>query len=275
MLNVFYMRRIFAINRCFVLLLIFLHCINLNAQFTSEAKITNTDFEIDEDKMIITYDIENYSANETFYINAQIFYETGEKINSKSFSGDIKGNITGGRNKTIIWDMGKDIDVLEGALFVEITAIPEAITEKPEIEKLADSYTITGTLIPSLVFPGYGNTRVKHKPYWILGIAGYGSLVTSYMFNKSAASAYDKYLLEKNDDTQRFMHYDDAVADRNISLVFGTAAGVIWAADITMLILHYKKHKGQISSTRVPNASINYGYEPYSDCNMLTLKITF
>ena len=152
------MRRIYTVYKCFVLLLIFLLCINLNAQFTSEAKITNTDFEIDGDKMIITYDIENYSANETFYINAQIFYETGEKINSKSFSGDVKGNITGGSNKTIIWDISQDIDILEGAIFVEITAIPEAISEKPEIEEMVDSYTIIGTLVPSLAFPGYGES---------------------------------------------------------------------------------------------------------------------
>lgn len=258
-----------------MLLLIFMLCLNINAQFASEARITNTDFKIEGNKMIITYDIENYSANESFYINAEIFYETGEKIISESFSGDIKGNIKGGRNNTVIWDMSKDIDKLEGTIYVEITAIPEAISGITEKGESTRSYSIAGTLIPSLVFPGYGNTRIRHKPYWILGIAGYGSLVTSYMFNKSAASSYDKYKTERNDEVLRYIHYDDAVADRNISLVFGAAAGVIWATDITLLILHHKKRKEHISSSTVPNSSIKYGYKPYYDCNMLTLQITF
>jgi hypothetical protein len=269
------MKKISSMKVCFMLLPVFIPYLCINAQFTSEARITNTDFEIDGNKMIITYDIENYSENESFYINAEIFNEAGEKIISKSFSGDIKGNIKGGRNKTVIWDMSKDIDKLEGSIYVEITAIPEAISGMPEKGESTRSYSIAGTLIPSLVFPGYGNTKVKHKPYWILGLAGYGSIITSYMFNKSAASSYDKYKTEINDEVLRFMHYDDAVADKNISLVFGAAAGAIWAADVTLLVLHHKKQKEHISSATLPNASINYGYKPYYNCNMLTLKITF
>ena len=190
-------------------------CINTNAQFATEARITNTDFKIDGNQMVITYNIENFSENESFYINAEIFYETGEKIFSESFSGDNRGNIKGGSNKTVIWDMSKDVDKLEGAIYIEITAIPEAISGVPETEVTKHSYSIAGILIPSLVFPGYGNTRVRHKPYWILGITGYGSLVTSYMFNKSAASCYNKYKTERNDEVLRFIHYDDAVAERN------------------------------------------------------------
>ena len=266
------MKQILINSFSVLILTISLSCLYINSQVTSNAIITNTDFELRGNQLIITYDIEYYSGNQKFTVNTEIFYESGEKISAKSLTGDIDKNIKGGENKTIIWDLNKDKVELDGRIYVEVSAVPELIAEvKKETGK---SFSLTGTLAPSVVFPGYGNTRITRKPYWILGLAGYGSLVTSYMFNRSATSSYDEYLAEKTDRELRFIHYDDAEADKKISMAFGVAAGVIWAADITLLIVNYKKQKKNLSSASKPKTSFGYSYSTQLGANMLTLKIT-
>lgn len=266
------MKQILINSFSVLILTISLSCLYINSQVTSNAIITNTDFELRGNQLIITYDIEYYSGNQKFTVNTEIFYESGEKISAKSLTGDIDKNIKGGENKTIIWDLNKDKVELDGRIYVEVTAVPELIAEtKKETEK---SFSLAGTVAPSVVFPGYGNTRITRKPYWILGLAGYGSLVTSYMFNHSASLSYDEYLNEKNDRALRSSNYDDAEADKQISVVFGVSACVIWAADITLLVVNYKKQKKNLSSASKPKTSFGYSYSTQLGANMLTLKIT-
>jgi len=267
------MKRIFLNSFHVLLLTISFSCLYVNSQITSDVIIANTDFELKGNQLIITYDIKNYSGNEKFTIKAEIFFESGEKIPAETLSGDIDKNIPGGESKTIIWDIDKDKVELDGRIYVEVSAVPELIAEvKKETEK---SLSLTCTLAPSIVFPGYGNTRITRKPYWILGIAGYSSLFTSYIFNRNAVTSYDKYLNEKADTELRFIHYDDAEADKKISMAFGITAGVIWATDITLLIVNYKKQNKNLSSASKPKTSLGFNYSPEVDANMLTLKIMF
>lgn len=266
-------------SRFWILLLIIpFACIFANSQVKSEARIVNTDFDLKGSQLIITYDIENYARNEVFYITAEIFYENGEKIPAKSLSGDIKGNIKGGKNKTIIWDLEKDRIELQGAIYIEITASPEIIAKESreeKAEKAQKSISLAVPLVQSILLPGLGNARITKKPYWIIGIVGYGSLASSYWFNRRSASSYDSYLNERNDLDLRFDYYNNADTEKQISMACGIAAGVIWTADLTLLILNHKKYNRKLSSMSGLQTSLGFNYNPYMDSNMLTLRILF
>ena len=256
-------------------LIITFSCFRVNGQDKSDARIVNTDFDLEGNQLIITYDIENYARNEIFYITAEIFYENGERIPAKSLSGDIKGNVRGGKNKIIIWDLEKDRVELKGAIYIEITASPELVAEETREDKSEKSIGLAGPLVQSLVLPGLGNTRITGKPYWIIGIIGYGSVASSYWFNKKAASSYDNYLSERENYDLRFDYYNDADTEKQISVACGIAAGVIWAADLTLLLINHKKHNKKLSAMSGPQTSLGFNYNPYTNSNMLTLKILF
>jgi hypothetical protein len=263
-------------NSAFILLLVVsFSCLCVNSQYKSDARIVNTDFDLEGSRLIITYDIENYARNEVFYITAEIFYESGERILAKSLSGDIKGNVRGGKNKTIIWDLEKDRIELKGAIYIEIAASPELVAEKIMEDKSEKSIGLAGPLVQSLVLPGLGNARIARKPYWIIGIIGYGSLASSYWFNQKAASSYDNYLGERDDHDLRINYYNDADTEKQISIACGIAAGVIWAADITLLIINHNKHKKRFSAMSVPRTSFGINYHPNLNSNMLTMRISF
>ena len=278
------MKRIIFSISCTLFLIIIFSCLGVNSQRVSDARIANTDFDLKGNQLIITYDIENYAKNEIFFITAEIFYEDGERIPAKSLSGDIKENVRGGKNKTIIWDLEKDKVELQGAIYVEITAYveltasPEMIAEetKEEIsERPAKSIGLAGPLVQSLVLPGLGNTRITRKPYWIIGIIGYGSLASSYWFNQRAASSYDSYLSERDNQELRLDYYNDADTEKQISVACGIAAGIIWAADLTLLMINHKKHKKRFSAMSVPQTSFGINYDPNVNTNMLTIRISF
>lgn len=276
---------IFSIS-CIILLTVTFSCISLNGQRVSKARVVNTDFDLKGSQLIITYDIEDYNKNEVFFITAVIFYESGERISAKSLSGDIRENVKGGRNKTIIWDLEKDRIELKGSIYVEITASPELVAEEPRedipekpIEEISKepvkSIGLAGPLVQSIVLPGLGNARITRKPYWIIGVIGYGSVATSYLFNHRAAASYDNYLSERDNPEQRFDYYNDADTEKQISIACGIAAGVIWAADLTLLIINHKRHRKQLSAISVPQTSFGVNYDPAVNANMLTLRISF
>jgi len=250
-------------------------CLSVNGQDKSDARVANTDFDLKGGQLIITYDIENYARDEVFYVTAEIFYENGERIPAKSLSGDIRENVRGGKNKTIIWDLEKDRIELEGAIYVEIIAYSKLVAEETKEDKSAETIGLAFPLIQSVVLPGLGNARITRKPYWIIGIIGYGSIASSYWFNQRAASSYDKYLSERDNPDLRSDYYNDADTEKQISVACGIAAGVIWAADLTLLIINHKKHKKHLSAASVPQTSFGINYNPYMNSNMLTMRILF
>jgi len=269
------MKKIIFSSICILSLIVTFSCLFVISQEKSDAIIVNTDFDLKGSQLVITYNIENYARNEVFYITVEIFYENGERISAKSLSGDIKGNVRGGKNKTIIWDLEKDRIELKGSIYIEITASPELVAEETKEDKSEKSIGLAGPLVQSLVLPGLGNTRITRKPYWIIGIVGYGSVASSYWFNQRAASSYDNYLSERDDPDLRFDYYNDADTEKQISVACGIAAGVIWAADLTLLIINHKKHKKRFTAMSVPQTLFGINYDPNLNGNMLTIRISF
>lgn len=92
--------------------------------------ITNVDLITSDDKMLITYDL--YGKKSETYTVALLFKTTtGNEIRPKSVSGDIGKKITPGTGKTIVWEVYKDVDKLQG----NIEPILKASPTQPEKDK--------------------------------------------------------------------------------------------------------------------------------------------
>ena len=165
----------------------------------------------------ITYDFLNGQPTDTFNVAADISDVFGNRVHESALSGDIGNNVSGGEMKTIIWNLNVDRIYMEDDIDVQILArnrLPpgnsrlilisenpsvEFIPEKSEVPKSSaetsvkrsaettvKSFSRSGIVIQSLVLPGLGLSRVKRKPHWLRGLAGYGCLAGSIYFNQEA-----------------------------------------------------------------------------------------
>src|SRR4030042_5312580 len=161
------------------------------------------------DRLIIKYNILGVNPDDRFKMQLEITDSTGNKIKANSIYGDIGDNVSGVTPKQIIWDLAADSVYLNIGISVEIlvtkilpaktdiaglkdttiiaartdSSLAEKHVKVSEKEKKSTSYKSVKTgsnLILSTLVPGLGLTRLSEgKPYWILGIAGYGCLASS------------------------------------------------------------------------------------------------
>lgn len=228
MKNTFFLRTIFG-------LLIFTSMQNeIAAQ--SQAVVKNIEHKVENDKMIINYDILNYLQDETFKVTVKIETVSGNIISPASVQGDVGEKIPGGVQKTITWNYTQDNFSTNDEYFVAVNAISDKAknVEKKIVNKTSsENLTMAGALVRSAVIPGWGLGAITGKgAYWFLGVAGYGLLAGSIGINKSAAENYDNYLLEYNDPEMRADYYDKAVSQDKLSKNLAIAAGVIWVGNL-------------------------------------------
>ncbi len=77
--------------------------------------VRNVDIVTSDEKMIITYDL--YGKKNTFYNVALMFKkEDGSQLRPKSLEGDVGNKVTAGKGKSIIWEVYKDVDELQGSI---------------------------------------------------------------------------------------------------------------------------------------------------------------
>lgn len=119
----------------------------------------------------------------------------------------------------------------------------------------------------SAAVPGLGITKLRNGgPYWIVGVADYGCLLSGVLLNVMAISTYDKYkhaTTASNRDT-----YYDRAKSLNLSgnILLYMAAG-IWVADLIITaVIPAKSH------TKI---SFGPGYDPLVKLPMLTFNYSF
>lgn len=86
-----------------------------------------------ENKIDITFEIENSKTDQLFYITIYCAIDGKEKIELKSVTGDVGDSICGGQDKyKITWDVLKDVDELNSAeFFIKIKMKNNKATVKP------------------------------------------------------------------------------------------------------------------------------------------------
>lgn len=96
------------------ILISFLSFTIINAQHVTIIQVSQ-----ESDKVVITYDISNINAGQTFDINVECSTDNGQtfSIIPKTLTGDLKG-IRAGSGKQIIWDVLSERQELTGDQFV-------------------------------------------------------------------------------------------------------------------------------------------------------------
>jgi hypothetical protein len=238
---------------------------NINSFTQTYARIDNTSLQIDNGRLIITYDLINTKPNERFNVWIDVRRATGQEIKAKNISGHVGKNIVGGKGLNIIWNFESENIDYEGNINVQVLA--ELITiHNLKIERI---------LIKSAVFPGWGLHDIeKVNPYLLIGIAGYGSLAAALIYNNKSNITYDQYL-ESDEIRERESLYDDFNSQENATKIFGISAAAIWIADIGWATMKYLKKTTKVSSDINPRFRIGYDFYRYGSTPVLTFKYNF
>lgn len=268
------MKNIFVIIFSLVIVLAGSVC---NAQ--TKVEISKPRLVLEEDQINIHYDILNSSRTDIFRIWIEITDSTGNYIPALSLSGDIGENVKGGSDKMITWDYVADNIYPETGIYVQINA--EIIThiEADDIiipDKVPDIKISRAVVIAqSMVFPGWGLSRInKGKPHWLKGVAGYGCLAASFVYNRKAVSSYEDYLNASGiDETDKF--YENSVKEDNLSEIFAYTAAGIWVMDLIWTIAGSSGLRKEPEYSQVKKISVYPVYEPSMRAQMVTVTYTF
>lgn len=190
----------------FIISLLVLYTLPSNSQ--SIAEIENITFHREGGMMIITYDIVKAETGETFNIGVKVTSESGNKIFPYSIYGDINKDVTGGLQKTIIWDMEKDSIPLDEKISIDvyflskdaplIETTPDRVVKTIEFHRDVDLGFGFG-----LDYGGIFGIQIEYIPISHLGIfvtagvqpSGFGWQVgaTGYFIRKTNKKAFRPY----------------------------------------------------------------------------------
>lgn len=244
-------------------------------QEISKALIDNIDFGLQEGKIVITYDLLKSEKNERFIVFVNAVTESGDSIFARSVTGDVNENVSGGRNKTIVWDYERDHFFTEEAFQIEVNAVPQLVEPSEFAGPYGDYPGLGKSFLMTTVFPGWASTRLKDgKPHWVKGIVGYGCLSLSYLYNRKAANSYTDYKVSM-DRNERNDLYDDALTQKQLSSLFAISALAVWVMDYTCIIISHNKLMKNTYNTGMQKISFGYGFDPLSAQPQLSVKLTF
>jgi hypothetical protein len=240
-------------------------------------------------QLIIEYDIQNSLISDIFRIWVMVTDSTGRSLNATSFTGDIGNNVSGGSDKTIVWNMEKDGYYKNIDVFVEIKAEKvEPIADIPAKEKKEDvnitkeresikEFKTIGLVSRSVLVPGWGQSVISNKkPYYLVALIGYGCIGTSIYLNSKANDNYDQYkeiYAYELDDAIGL--YDKAVSQYKTSNILGYCAAAIWIADITWAAISATRYRSHIKPVSLNNCRVYLTCDELSFKPVVQIKINF
>lgn len=201
--------------------------------------VKNVYFKYTGAHVIITYDLYPTSTVSSYNISIEAYSKNHyEKLNATMFTGDVGEFVKAGVGKTAYWQTKGDNINFTGDMYIKVIA-------KPRIDVSMQKH-----LLKSALLPGLGEYRLNNNNYHISkGLAAYGSVATSILFNKSALNNYNNYLSSSNSvDANNF--FSTAVNQRTFSYVFAGTAIAIWGYSLVKTYYGVKKlnKPGNISS---------------------------
>jgi hypothetical protein len=241
----------------------------VNAYGQAGVNISKPQLRLENDKLIIEYNILSGNPSDNFNVDLRITDSTGAIIKANNLSGDIGDSVGPGFDKTIIWNLAADQIYINTGIFIEVraekliapavilTEIPgkqkalgKSKEEKVPEEKIEKKETIPVTedkvkpvhsagtgknLLLSAIVPGWGLTRLSEgKPYWIIAVMDAGCVAAAMYYNNKASSNYTNYL-NSSDATKFDPYFEDASKQHTLSKVFGWSAVGIWVADMCLV----------------------------------------
>jgi len=253
--------------------------------FQTSRLFCQSDFEVSsprlffaENRLTIEYDILNSVQKNIFTVWVVITDNTGNSLDPVSLSGDVGEIIPGGMNKIVTWDIEKDKVLLNQEIFVEVRI--EDITPRVKKKEIFLDNTTTpfkkgGLIFTSTLLPGTGLTKINYgKPFWLIGITGYGCIATSVIYNKKAADNYKSYI-DSYDLIESSDFYDKSQGqDRSSKIMAYTAIG-IWVADLIWVTASVNKKNKKILLRKDQSFKIGSYIDPYTKSPLVKLTYRF
>lgn len=254
------MKYLYSIG-CFITML----AINLGVHGQPVASIRNTDISLDNDRIIVTYDLVDAKPGEKFEVWLRITGADGVLIQGRSFSGDIGRNIEGGNGLVIYWNFEKDHITLSDEISIQVMA------ELLETKEL----TYIKALALSTVVPGWGLAKIEdRKLYTLIGLAGYGSVAAGLYYTFRSKSTYTEYG-NSSEIIERNSLYNDYISQKNTGEIFGWSAAAIWVADIVWMSLRFGRAKDNPQAFISRRIHLGYSYCPASGTPLVSMHINF
>lgn len=243
-------------------------CLLLTVQLNAQTvKIKTTNLKIENNQLVINYDFVKSKNHQRFNVWLEITKTDGATLNAVSVSGDIGSNIAGGTNKQAVWDYNKDGIILNEEINVEVIA---------EIVKPSSNIAPGKAILLSAIVPGLGLSKIDGgKPYWIMGIATYGTLGASYLLNKQAVTDYNSYL-ETNDESQSDNLFNDSKSKQQLSKTMVYTAAGFWTINMVWTIIKAKKSGTSVASVYNKKKLLLFtGIDPFAKTAGFNLKYRF
>ena len=132
--------------------ILFLFFQNFCSYAQTEIRLSKPRLELEDNNLVISYDILNSKQTDKFRIWIEITDSIGQNINARSLSGDIGENVLGGNNKKITWNLKADNISLDIGIYVQVYA--EILTSDESYESILPVVEISrsGAIMQSLIF---------------------------------------------------------------------------------------------------------------------------
>jgi len=227
---------------------------------SQNAKIEQPKLEFDGKKLTINYDFLDAGQSDQFYVWVVIQNKNGEPLKLKSLTGDL-GDVKAGNGKTITWIPSDDSVYLNEEISVEVQA-----------EQYVKAFKKGSSMLKSAVFPGLGQTKVSNgKPYWLMGVAFYGSLAGGIVTYSGYKSNYDKYVAEETDPQKRSDFLSKAEKNANLSSALLVTAAVIWTSNMIWVGATPNKYQ----ALKYKPLTLQPAADPLNGAALLTLRYKF
>lgn len=225
-------------------------------------QIENVDFKVEDNFVIVTYDLVNCPSRELYDIKLKVIYNNNTIVPS-SVNGDLK-KVHAGKNKKIEWNVLSDKSELKGKIqvMVEIShTFSTKITDGP-------SNMFLSILVPGL---GVKNVTGGTQSGFTRTLGAYGLIVGGVACKLLSDFEYENYhnaTLQSDMDT----YYESANRFNKVSYVL-TAAGIaVWIFDIVWVADQGFKNKKE---QKKYNSKLGFHYIPENNGLSLSFKITF
>lgn len=223
------------------------------------ATITDVDYNLDNNLIVINYSITGAINNEVFEIGLRFVNETGQTIIPVSVRGDIGQNIPGGFNKIIYWDIDNDrleISVVLKALVTIVSS--QVIVSEPYIG--SSQFTGEkplggpGNAFLSLVVPSLGGYFVEKNKTRVIITSITEATLGIHLINLSGKIKQYETDLDNAKTIAEIYDINDklATAEDNYSMSLATFT-LIWLADVVYVAIKGTQNVKQGKTKRGQN----------------------
>jgi hypothetical protein len=209
--------------------------LNTSGQF--DAKITGVDFRLENNNIIVTYSITDYLPNQVFTIHLKFIAGDNKTITATSVIGDVGPGIYGGKDKTIIWDVGRDLPYFNGILKAVVSVIIPPKTSNDFSKVFPTATKERGTGGPgyvglSFLFPGTGGYFVEKNSSRAIGYNVLAAAVlTSIIVHNVKLSDLNKQYDAASSAQKPSIQSDIDKTEETLKTAY-IAYAVIWGTDL-------------------------------------------